>query len=248
MKIIFLGVGEAFDENIPNNSQLIISKKAKLLLDCGMTAAPQVWKFNSDPNLLDAVYISHQHADHLFGLPGLLLRMWEGGRERNLTIICQKGLKKSFYDFMDFAYKGFTKNFKYKINLIESKENKEIEFGDLKLNFQKTIHSGENLAIKIADEKNTIIYSGDGSPVSGTDFYRNLDLLTLETYLYDQEKIGHSTIISAIKFAEENNVKCLALAHINRDFRKNKLPQIKDKIKSDKVKILIPEPLEEYNL
>ncbi|KKQ21582.1 MAG: Beta-lactamase domain-containing protein, partial [Parcubacteria group bacterium GW2011_GWA2_37_10] len=49
MKIIFLGVGEAFDENIPNNSHLVITERTKLLLDCGMTAAPQVWKFNPDP-------------------------------------------------------------------------------------------------------------------------------------------------------------------------------------------------------
>jgi len=247
MKLIFLGVGEAFDDNLPNNSQLIVTDKTKLLLDCGLTAAPQVWKFNPDPNLIDVINISHQHADHYFGLPGLLLRMWEGGRERDITIICQKELKDSFQDFMDVAYKDFTKKFKYKINLIESKDGEEIEFQDLKLSFQKTVHSGENLAVKVTDGKNVIAYSGDGSPLPNTDFYKKLDLLILETYMYDEEKIGHSSIVSAIKFAEDNDAKCLALTHINRDFRKNELSKIKDKIKSDKVKIIIPEPLEEYN-
>ena len=33
MKIIFLGVGEAFDETLPNNSHLILSD-TNLLLDC----------------------------------------------------------------------------------------------------------------------------------------------------------------------------------------------------------------------
>ncbi|MDP2909671.1 MAG: MBL fold metallo-hydrolase [bacterium] len=126
MKVIFLGVGEAFDENIPNNSQLVVAGKTNLLLDCGMTAAPQLWKFNPNPDLLDAVYISHQHADHFFGLPGLLLRMWEDGRERDLALICQKGLKKSFKYFMEFAYKDFLGKFNHKINLIESNEKKEI--------------------------------------------------------------------------------------------------------------------------
>jgi ribonuclease BN (tRNA processing enzyme) len=248
MKIVFLGVGEAFDENVPNNSQLVVTDKTKLLLDCGMTAAPQLWKFNPDPSFIDVINISHQHADHLFGLPGLLLRMWEGGRERDLTIICQKGLKDSFQYFMDFAYKDFTKKFKYKINLIESEEGKTIEFQDLKLSFEKTVHSGENLAVKMSDGKNVLAYSGDGSPVAGGEFYKNLDLLTLETYLYDKEIIGHSSIISAIKFAEDNDVKCLALTHISRDFRKNDLPKVRDKIKSDEVKVIIPEPMDEYNL
>lgn len=248
MKIIFLGVGEAFDENYPNNSHLIITEKTKLLLDCGLTSAPQVWKFNPDPNLLDAIYISHQHADHFFGLPALFLRMWEGGRERDITVICQKGLKDSFQDFMDYAYKDFSKKFKYKINLIESKEGKIVEFNDLKLFFERTIHSGENLAVKISDGKNVVAYSGDGSPIAGSDFYKNLDMLILETYLYDKEIIGHSSIVSAVSFAENNNIKCLALTHINRDFRKNDLEKVRDKIKSGKVKIIIPEPLDEYKI
>lgn len=248
MKVIFLGVGEAFDKDLPNNSQIIISEKTNLLLDCGFNIPQQLWKFSEDPNFLDAIYISHQHADHYFGLPAVLLRMWEGGRERDITIICQKGLKDSFQDFMDIAYQFFIGKFKYKINFIESEEGKGIEFNDLKLSFSQTVHSGENLAIKITDGKSVLAYSGDGSPIVGSDFYKNLGLLILETYLYDKEIIGHSSIVSAVSFAENNNVKCLALTHINRDFRKNDLPNIKDKIISDKVKIIIPESLDEYNL
>jgi ribonuclease BN (tRNA processing enzyme) len=248
MKVIFLGTGEAFDENIPNNSHLVITDKTNLILDCGYSIPPQLWKFNPDPNFLDAVYISHQHADHYFGLPAVFMRMWEGGREKDITAVCPKKLKKSFIDFMNLAYTDFQKKFKYKINLIAAEEGQIIKFQDINLSFEKTIHSGENLAIKISDGKNIIAYTGDGSPTPGTDFYKNLDLLISETYLYDKEIIGHSSIISAIAFAENNNVKCLALTHINRDFRKNELPKIKNKITSEKVKIIMPEPLEEYVL
>jgi len=248
MKLIFLGVGEAFDENIPNNSHLIITDKTKLLLDCGLTAAPQVWKYNPDPNLLDAVYISHWHADHYFGLPGLLLRMWEGGRTRPITIISKKGFKDQFAKLMDLAYLNFQEKFKFEIKIIEVAEDEKIKFNELELSFNQTVHSGENFAVKVSDQKNVMAYSGDGSPLPNNNFYKNLDLLILETYLYDQEKIGHSSIVSAIKFAEDNNVKCLALTHINRDFRKNELPKIKDRIKGDKIKIILPQPLEEYEV
>lgn len=248
MKIVFLGVGEAFDVNQPNNSHLLISEQTKLLVDCGLTAAPQVWKYSEDPNLLDAVYLSHWHADHYFGLPGLLLRMWEGGRTKDFTIISKKGFKEQFGKLMDMAYKDFMPKFKYKINIFEVEEDKGYKFQDLELFFQKTVHSGENFAIRASDAKNVYGYSGDGSPLPDTDFYKNLDLLILETYLYDEEKIGHSTIVGAIKFAEDNNVKCLAITHMNKNFRKNDLPAIKDKIVSDKVKVIIPEPLEEYEV
>lgn len=247
MKIIFLGVGEAFDNNLPNNSHIIISEKTNLLLDCGFNIPQQLWKFNEDPNFLDAIYISHQHADHYFGLPAVLLRMWEGGRERDLTIICQRELKDKFQEFMDYAYRDFIKKFKYKINLVEAKDSEAVEFNGLKLSFEKTVHSGENLAVKINDGKNTFCYSGDGSPLENSGFYQNIDLLIQETYMYDIEKIGHASIIGAISFAEKNNIKCLALTHINRDLRKNELLGLKEKLKGDKAKIIIPEPLEEYN-
>ena len=160
MKITFLGVGEAFDENTPNNSHLIVTEKTKLLLDCGYSIPQQLWKFNSDPNFLDAIYISHQHSDHFFGLYPILMRMWEDGRKRDFFIISQKDL----IDFMNYAYKGFLEKFKYKINVIKVKEGESISFQDLSLSFQKTVHSGENFAIKVTDNKKTMAYSGDGSP------------------------------------------------------------------------------------
>lgn len=247
MKLVFLGVGEAFDENIPNNSQLLVSDKTKLLVDCGFTVPTQVWKYNPDPNLLDVVYISHQHGDHFSGLPALLLRMWEGKRERDLTIISQKSFVEFFDEFMEIVYKGFKAKFGYKINLVVAEEGKEVLFNDLKFDFSKTVHSGENLAVKITDGKNVYAYSGDGSPQAGTDFYKDLDLLILETYLYDKEIIGHSSIVSAIKFAKENNAKCLALTHINRDLRKNEIDDLRKKISDQGVKVIIPETLEEFN-
>jgi len=246
MKIIFLGVGEAFDENLSNNSQLAISGKINLLLDCGFTAPSQIWKYSKDKDLIDAIYISHQHGDHFCGLPALLVRMWEEGRKKDLTIICQKNLKEKLKEFMDFVYFGFMDKLDYKINLIESVDGGEVKFQGLNLFFEKTTHSTENLAIKINDGTNTFCYSGDGKPEEGSIFYRNADLAIFETYLYDVEKIGHSSIVGAINFAEKNNIKCLALTHINRDLRKNELPDLKNKIKSDKVRIIIPEPLDEY--
>ena len=73
-------------------------------------------------------------------------------------------------------------------------------------------------------------------------------MLIQETYLYDKEIIGHACVTGAIKFAEDNNIKCLAIVHLNKHFRKDGLAEVKDKIKSDKVKIIIPEPMDEYNL
>lgn len=254
MKLIFLGVGEAFDETMPNTSILTISEKTNLLLDCGYSIPPQLWKFNSDQLFLDAIYITHGHADHYFGIPALFVRMWEEERKKPITVICQKGLKKTIKELMEYGYKGFAKNFKFKINFIEVEEGQIIQFNDLKLLFAPTIHSAtkhsaKNLAIKIGNGEKSFCYSGDGGFNEKTEkLYKDSDLVIHEAYLYDEKRIEHGCITDLIEMAQRNNIKCLALTHINRFLRRKELESIKKKISDRKVKVIFPNPFEEFIL
>ena len=49
MEAIILGCGEAFDETLPNTS-LLVKSSVLLLLDCGFSAASQVWQAAPDPS------------------------------------------------------------------------------------------------------------------------------------------------------------------------------------------------------
>lgn len=249
MKIIFLGVGEAFDENYPNNSVLVFSKKASLMIDCGDSAVRQLWKFNKgNHNLPDALYVTHRHSDHLFGLPALLGRFHEENRKMPLTIICTKSLHEDIKIVTSYAYKGLKTDFPFEIKIIEIEDGQSVDFKDVKLSFALARHSTPVYAIKVEHDNKSYCYSGDGMFSLNKKFYKGLDLLTQETYLYDKEIIGHACMIGAIKFAEENGIKVLALVHINKHFRKNELPKLIDKIKSNKVKIIIPEPMDELRI
>ena len=248
MKIVSIGVGEAFDVDFPNNSHLALTERANVLLDCGYSVPVQWWKLGHASDFLDAIYLSHKHADHFFGLPMILMRMWEGGRTKPMTVICQKELMEFFRGFTELAYQGFSEKFKYKIRFVGAEAGKAIEFNGLHLSFAPTIHSIENLAVRIDDGKNSICYSGDGQFVPETEaLYKGSDLVIQETYLYDERKIGHACIKDAMEMAERLSVKRLALTHIQRDFRKNDLPRL-DKIQSQSVKILIPMPFDEQIL
>jgi len=234
MEITFLGTGSAFDEDHLNNSSLLVSKKTKLLLDCGGTTPFQLWKINKDPNFLDAVYISHSHADHYFDLPSLFSRMWIDGRKKPLILICQRGLKKKIQQLVELGYKGFMKKYNIKIDFKEI--NRTIKFNDLNMSVALTEHSVDNYAIKVESEGKTVCYSGDGMFTKQTEeLYKDCDLLIHEAFLYDKIVDGHTYITGLVKMAEENNVACLALTHMSRNLRKKGF-----KIPKSKVKIIIP--------
>ena len=248
MKIVFLGVGEAFDENYPNNSHLILSEKTNLLLDCGYSTPPQLWRYNPDKDFLDVIYISHCHADHYFGLPAVLLRMWEDGRRKPLTLIGQKGFRKTIEELIELAYPGFSKKFEFERKYLEVIPGQSLIFNELTLNFAQTKHSLSNLAVKISDAKHSVCYSGDGMFTEETEkLYEGSDLVIQETYLLDEEKIGHANIMQLIEMAKRRNVKVIALTHLNRYFRRDDMNKIKGLISQENLKILIPEPTDEYD-
>ncbi|MBR9704943.1 ribonuclease Z [Candidatus Pacearchaeota archaeon] len=250
MKIIFLGTGEAFDENFANNSHLIISDKTTLMLDCGDSPVRNLWKINNNPDFLDALYITHRHSDHLFGLPALISRMHEDNRKKDFTIICTNQLKEDITRIMNHAYQGLNTKFSFKINFILIQNNQEINFNELNLKFILSNHTAYNLSIIINNNTHKISYSGDGViPNDKWTNYKDSDLLIHEAYTYDTDIPGHVKIKDLLKLSENFNIKNLALTHFKRDFIKTELENYKDQILSNKeVNIFIPKPLDEFEL
>lgn len=246
MKTIFLGVGEAFDERHPNNAHLI-SSRTNLLLDCGYSVPQQLWRYNPDPSFLDAIYISHGHADHYFGIPPLLVRMWEEKRTKPLTFICPEGLKRVISGLIELGYKGISKRFQFVVDFIEVSEQQISEFNEFTLSFAKTLHPATNLAIRVTDGEHSICYSGDGMFTEKTEYlYKNADLVIHDAYSIDEAMGGHANITDLISMGERNRIKCLALTHLNRNVRKHELEKIKSEIAGRKIHIIIPEELTEY--
>lgn len=105
LKITSLGHGGAFAGiNKGNTSFLIEIDDKKLLFDCG-TLTPYILRDEMGINFheIDAVYISHSHADHVGGLPLFLQsRYWipkmEDGKRVLPTIHAHKKVWDEIYD------------------------------------------------------------------------------------------------------------------------------------------------------
>lgn len=67
---------------------------SSLLIDCGEGTQLAIkecgWSFNP----IDTICFTHYHADHISGLPGLLLTMGNADRTKPVTMIGPKGLEK----------------------------------------------------------------------------------------------------------------------------------------------------------
>ncbi len=65
---------------------------AHYLVDCGEGTQWRLLEYHSRPNQLRAIFISHLHGDHYFGLFGLLGSLHLQGRTRSLVIVGPPGL------------------------------------------------------------------------------------------------------------------------------------------------------------
>ena len=59
-----------------------------LLIDCGEGTQVAFAQHGLKLSHLEAIFITHMHADHVTGLPGLLLSLGNTGREKRLPIYC----------------------------------------------------------------------------------------------------------------------------------------------------------------
>ncbi|MGM1020780.1 MAG: MBL fold metallo-hydrolase [Bacillota bacterium] len=68
LTIQMLGTGSAFAKNYYNNNALLDSGEGKLLIDCGTTASLALHQMGVPLPEIDAILITHIHADHVGGL------------------------------------------------------------------------------------------------------------------------------------------------------------------------------------
>ncbi len=234
--VTVLGCGEAFDEQYTNTSLLLRAEDRTILLDCGYSAPAPFWNAVPDADAVDLIYISHEHADHCFGLPAVLGRMWEDGRRKPLVILSQAAVLVRIQELMKAGYPGLPARFQYAIEYREAAPGRSVAWEPLEFEFATTRHSVSNLAVRVAAGGKKFCYSGDGQFTGESrELFVDAGLLIHEAYSFDPSPI-HGDFPGVIQMAAEQNVSQLALVHISRKVRREQGERV------GQVNAIIPEP------
>jgi len=244
-KLIFIGTGEAFDEELPNTSILYDSGETRLLMDCGYSVPQQVWRQSGDPEFLQGIFISHHHADHAFGIPAVLTRMWETKRSTPLTLLGHEGTQVYIRNLMEMAYPTLLSRLGFPLEFMEVRAGDQVPFRELQLAFAQSVHSVTNYSLRISQGGKTICYSGDGSFSDATrELFRGCDVLIHESFAWERRVPSHASLKEVLEMAGAQNVKKYCLVHLQRDFKKKVGDLLRD-LPQMSLNLLVPKPGEE---
>jgi ribonuclease Z len=148
LRVIFLGTGGSLPTRNRNPSAIMVNREGELLLfDCGEGTQQQMMRARTGMMSLSSIFVSHFHADHFLGIPGLIQTMSFMGRTEPLLIYGPEGTREFTELFKAF---GFF-NFKYEIYGIQLKPGDILERNGYVIRALKTEHSIPSLGYALIE-------------------------------------------------------------------------------------------------
>lgn len=212
MKITPIGIWGGYPKaNSATSSFLIEHDNFHCLIDCGSGVLSSLQNY-LPLEKLDAVVISHYHADHIADIGSLqysrLINFYLGKSAPALPIY---GHIHDPEQFEKLSYKDQTVG-------IGISEEDIIQIGPFTVSFCRTIHPVYCLAMKFSVDNHSIVLTADTEWRDElVDFARGADLLISEANLYEDhvgKAPGHMAGSEAGILAQQADVKKLILTHL----------------------------------
>ena len=125
LDVVFLGTGGSVPSARRNTAALMVRRGGdRLLFDCGEGTQRQMQRSTGLVHV-DAIFITHLHADHYLGLPGLIKSYEMLDREERLPIYGPPGLRTLVGSMSRIIGKP-----RYGLDLVELNRAEAIDFGD----------------------------------------------------------------------------------------------------------------------
>ncbi len=167
MYLQFIGSGDAFGSGGRLNTCFnVVGSKVNFLIDIGASSLIGMKALGIDRNNIQAIFVTHFHADHFGGIPFFMLdAQFFSRRTQPLTIAGPVGLSRWYERVMETAFPGsFATTPKFALKLIELQPGQTTEVADVEVRTFQAVHGnpgGPFLMYRLTAEGRTITYSGD---------------------------------------------------------------------------------------
>ena len=185
------------------SSYLVEDGDTKILLDCGSGAVSRLRAVYPGPLTLDAIVISHMHADHA-GEIDLVRYMLEFGLGRAPLPVFSPDVERLSYPVFD---------------PIRVSNGSEVRIGSLSLRFSAVRHAVPTVGVRIADPSgHALFYTGDTCLFDGlVDAAAGADLLLADACLVDESNPkalqNHMTVQQVVSLKQAANCARAILTH-----------------------------------
>ena len=150
MKVVFLGTGGTYPSKIRNVTSLAIQLPGEVVMfDCGEGTQRQLMRSSVSFMKVKKIFVSHLHADHFLGLPGLIQSMSLNGREEPLAIYGPKGMRRNVGSMLSLGY--FKSGFDVKTE--DLSPGTMLDFGPYSIRCIEADHSIPSLAYCLEEKR-----------------------------------------------------------------------------------------------
>ena len=147
MQVTFLGTSAALPTVDRNVAALMVQREGELLLfDCGEGTQRQMMRYTSGFGVED-IFITHFHADHILGIPGLLRTMGLQGRTAPVRLHGPRGAQRQLAPLITLGMERP----KFPVEIVELRVDEILNRGDYDIVVGQAQHKGECVAYGIVE-------------------------------------------------------------------------------------------------
>ncbi|AGB48958.1 ribonuclease Z [Methanomethylovorans hollandica DSM 15978] len=150
LRILFLGTGGSLPTRNRNPSAIMVNREGELLLfDCGEGTQQQMMRAKTGMKALTSIFVTHFHADHMLGIPGLIQTMSFLGRTEPLYIYGPQWVKEFVKIISELGYYKLH----FEVEVIEMAPGDIIKRNDYSIHAIGTDHSVPSLGYALIEDQ-----------------------------------------------------------------------------------------------